>query len=196
MKLVYSGITIERRDLAGVKITHNGQSLCIDAVTDLNCDVLLYTHRHENHIPNPDLLNGKRVVSPFLGMIVKPGDTLELMSGVVVEVVDAYNITKVVNGSIPHPKGFGVGYVININGRTIYHMGDTDLVEEISGLRKKAINILLIPIGGGTVMTPEEAADAVMLLRPTISIPIHFTDRGFFVKFRDIVQPYTQVILL
>jgi L-ascorbate metabolism protein UlaG (beta-lactamase superfamily) len=196
MKLIYNGITIERRDLAGVKITHNGQSLCIDAVTDLNCDVLLYTHRHENHIPNPDLLNGKRVVSPFLGMIVKPGDTLELMSGVVVEVVDAYNITKVVNGSIPHPKGFGVGYVINIDGKTIYHMGDTDLVEEMGGLRKKAINILLIPIGGGTVMTPEEAADAVMLLRPTTSIPIHFTDRGFFVKFRDIVQPYTQVILL
>ena len=196
MKLIYNGITIERRDLAGVKITHNGQSLCIDAVTDLNCDVLLYTHRHENHIPNSDLLNGKRVVSPFLGMIVKPGDTLELMSGVVVKVVDAYNITKVVNGSIPHPKGFGVGYVINIDGRTIYHMGDTDLVEEMGGLRKKAINILLIPIGGGTVMTPEEAADAVMLLRPTTSIPIHFTDRGFFVKFRDIVQPYTQVILL
>jgi len=162
----------------------------------MNCDYVLYTHNHSNHAPSVELFHDIYVISPLYGIKVCPGDTLELMSGVVVEVVDAYNITKVVNGSIPHPKGFGVGYVINIDGKTIYHMGDTDLVEEMGGLRKKAINILLIPIGGGTVMTPEEAADAVMLLRSTISIPIHFTDRGFFVKFRDIVQPYTQVILL
>ncbi len=45
-------------------------------------------------------------------------------------------------------------------------------------------------------MTPEEAADVVMLLRPKIAVPIHFNERRQFVKFRDIAQPYTQVILL
>ncbi len=58
------------------------------------------------------------------------------------------------------------------------------------------MSVLFIPIGGVTVMTPEEAADAVMLLRPTITVPIHFNERRDFVKFRDIAQPYTQVVLL
>ncbi|KUO81485.1 MAG: MBL fold metallo-hydrolase [Vulcanisaeta sp. JCHS_4] len=196
VRLVYSSMEIERRDLAGIFIKYDNKKICIDILTDINCDYLLYTHNHSNHAPSVELLHDRHVISPFYGIKVHPGDTIKLSSNIVIEIVNAYNITKIVNGSIPHPKGFGVGYVINIDGKVLYHMGDTDLIEEVAVLSNRKINILFAPIGGNTVMTPEEAADAVMLLRPTISIPMHFTDRGFFVKFRDIVQPYTQVILL
>jgi hypothetical protein len=45
-------------------------------------------------------------------------------------------------------------------------------------------------------MTPEEAAEAVKLLRPKIALPVHFVEGKLYVKFRDIAQPYTQVINL
>jgi len=54
-------------------------------------------------------------------------------------------------------------------------MGDADLVREVEGVRD--VDVLLAPVGGGSVMTPEEAADAVMLLRPKIAVPIHYTDK-------------------
>ena len=52
-------------------------------------------------------------------------------------------------------------------------MGDADLVREVAEVR----DVLLAPVGGGSVMTPEEAADAVMLLRPKTAVPIHYTDK-------------------
>jgi L-ascorbate metabolism protein UlaG (beta-lactamase superfamily) len=58
------------------------------------------------------------------------------------------------------------------------------------------VDVLLVPIGGGSVMTPEEAADAVALLRPKIAVPIHYTDMKHYVKFRDMAHPYTNVIAL
>lgn len=196
VKLIYNNIEIERKGLAGVSIKYGDKKICVDIVTDIECDYLLYTHNHSNHVPNLELLHNKYVISPFYGIKVQPGDTVKLDSNITVEVINAYNITKVINGSVPHPKGFGVGYVINIDGKLLYHMGDTDLIEEMAVLRNRKINILFVPIGGSTVMTPEEAADAVMLLRPIISVPIHFVNRRDFVKFRDIAQPYTQVMLL
>ena len=53
-----------------------------------------------------------------------------------------------------------------------------------------------MPIGGSSVMTPEEAADAVALLRPKIAVPIHYTDKKHYVKFRDVAHPYTNIIAL
>jgi L-ascorbate metabolism protein UlaG (beta-lactamase superfamily) len=73
-------------------------------------------------------------------------------------------------------------------------MGDTDLIKEMTEM--KDVEVLLVPIGGGSVMTPEEAADAVALLRPKIAVPIHYTHKKQYVKFRDVAYPYTNVIAL
>jgi len=54
----------------------------------------------------------------------------------------------------------------------------------------------VVPIGGGSVMTPEKTADAIALLRPKIAVPIHYTDKKHYVKFRDVAHPYTNVIAL
>ena len=192
MRLIYRSVELMTMDLAGAIIRRGNETLCIDVVSDYNCSHRLYTHNHPNHVPST--INGT-YYSPFGGNTVKPGDELTVGS-FSVRVVNAYNITKLRNGVPIHPRGFGVGYLISVDGITIYHMGDTDLIEDLTQLRNVKVDILLIPIGGGTVMTPEEAADAVMLLRPKIAIPIHFSDRRQFVKFRDIAQPYTQIILM
>jgi Predicted Zn-dependent hydrolases of the beta-lactamase fold len=83
---------------------------------------------------------------------------------------------------------------VEAGGVRLYHMGDTDLVREVAEVRD--VDVLLAPVGGGSVMTPEEAADAVMLLRPKIAVPIHYTDKRHYVKFRDVAHPYANVVAL
>ncbi|MCI4447680.1 MAG: MBL fold metallo-hydrolase [Pyrobaculum sp.] len=175
--------------VAGAAVRSTGKTLCIDALDTTGCDYLLYTHSHEGHFPG----GVGSFYSPFGGMTVNPGDVLEL-GPFKVAVVHAYNVTKTKDGKPIHPKGFGVGYLVEANGVRIYHMGDTDLIKEMTEV--KDVDVLLVPIGGGSVMTPEEAADAVALLRPKIAVPIHYTDKKHYVKFRDAAHPYTNVIAL
>jgi L-ascorbate metabolism protein UlaG (beta-lactamase superfamily) len=103
-------------------------------------------------------------------------------------------ITKTKYSKPIRPKGFRAGYLVETGGVKIYHMGDTDLIKETTEI--KDVDVLLVPIGGGSVMTPEEAAGAVALLRPKVAVPIHYTDKKQYVKSRDVAHPYANVIAL
>jgi L-ascorbate metabolism protein UlaG (beta-lactamase superfamily) len=55
---------------------------------------------------------------------------------VTIEAVEAYNIKMFKPSGKPwHPKGCGVGYLIKIEDRTIYHAGDTDFIPEMRLLK-------------------------------------------------------------
>ncbi|MFN3805504.1 MAG: MBL fold metallo-hydrolase [Pyrobaculum sp.] len=185
-KLKLQGVEIYVTDLAGVRITY-GETYCVDVVNPQLCHFKLYTHTHPAHFPTSP--HGG-IISPEVGRRVRPGEVLNL-GRAVVKVVEAYN-----RDGGPHPRGLGVGYVLEIGGVKIYHMGDTSLIDEIAEVAREEIDILLVPVGGGGVMTPEEARDAVESLRPKVAIPIHFQNPRDLYLFRDMAQPYTQVVLL
>ena len=98
--------------------------------------------------------------------IIKPGKKLNI-SDIIIEAVDAYNLNKNF-----HIKGDGVGFVITVNNKRIYHAGDTDLIPEMSQL--KNIDIALLPIGGTYTMNAVEAAEACNIIKPKVVIPIHY----------------------
>ena len=50
-----------------------------------------------------------------------------------------------------------LGYVIELDGRRVYHAGDTDHIPEMDGVE---CDVALLPVSGTYVMTAEEAADA------------------------------------
>ena len=190
LRLQFRGVEVRRAGgAAGVAIRRGEVTLCIDALELDGCYILLYTHAHPAHFPG----GITEFYSPFGGRVVKPGDVLDL-GPFKVAVMDAYNVTKLQGGRPIHPKGEGVGYVVDAGGVRLYHTGDTDLVKEMSSAGP--VDILLAPIGGGSVMTPEEAAEAVMLLRPKITVPLHYAEKRQYVKFRDIAYPYTNIIAL
>ncbi|MEM2004008.1 MAG: MBL fold metallo-hydrolase, partial [Nitrososphaerota archaeon] len=99
--------------------------------------------------------------------------TGELM-GVRYLVVPAYNVNKFrAPGVVFHPKEYGgVGYIIEVDNIRIYHPGDTDLIEEMKTLGR--IDVALLPVSGTYVMTAEEAAKAVDIIKPDLAIPMHF----------------------
>jgi L-ascorbate metabolism protein UlaG (beta-lactamase superfamily) len=146
-----------------------------------DADVVLITHDHYDHFVVEDIdkvRNDKTlVVGPhqLQGKIhgniklVNRGDSITA-NGVPVEVVPAYNLRS--DRQNFHPKNYGgVGYVVTLNGKRIYHTGDTDPIPEMKNVK---CDIMLVPVSGTYVCTCDEAAEAVNLVKPSMAIPMHW----------------------
>ncbi len=76
-----------------------------------------------------------------------------------------------------HVGGEPVGYILELeNGFKIYHMGDTGLFGDMKFIGEYyKPDLIMIPIGGHFVMSPQDAAFATReFLKPRFSIPIHY----------------------
>jgi L-ascorbate metabolism protein UlaG (beta-lactamase superfamily) len=102
---------------------------------------------------------------------LKPGEEATI-GGIKVKAVEAYNFKRFRSPGNPyHPKGFGVGYLITVEGKTVYHAGDTDFIPEMRQL--KNVDVALLPSGGTYTMDNEEAALAAIAINPKVVIPMH-----------------------
>lgn len=71
--------------------------------------------------------------------------------------------------------GTPCGFVIRIQGKTIYFAGDTALSYDMKLLGEQHnINVALLPIGDYYTMGPVDAATAVEFLKPKLVIPMHY----------------------
>ncbi len=75
-----------------------------------------------------------------------------------------------------HYAGEPCGVVIELeSGRTVYHAGDTALFNDMSLISEKFDpEVALLPIGDRFTMGPLDAARAAQIIKPKITIPIHF----------------------
>jgi len=65
------------------------------------------------------------------------------------------------------------GFLINFEGRRLYHAGDTALLTDM-GLLKGQVDVALLPIGDNFTMGPDDAVRAVDFIEPAVVIPIHY----------------------
>ena len=71
--------------------------------------------------------------------------------------------------------GMPCGLVINIGGKTIYHLGDTGLFGDLELLGKLyKPDLAIFPIGDRFTMGPEHANLAAEMVKPGIAVPCHF----------------------
>ncbi len=195
---------------ASWKLKAGGKIFYIDPYQgeyDEEADVILSSHSHTDHC-DPSKINmvkGEKTVivappdcemklnSPVKSL--RPGEHATF-GDVVVEAVEAHNVKRFRSPGVPfHPKGLGVGYLIKAEGKTIYHVGDSDFIEEMKGL--KDIDVMLIPSGGTYTMDNEDAAEATVAVHPKVAIPMHIwdTDPGEFKKKVESVSDVSVVIL-
>ena len=81
--------------------------------------------------------------------------------------IPAYNI-----GKNFHKKEFGyVGYILDIDDKKYYVLGDTDITEDNKNIK---CDIMFIPIGGTYTMDYKQAAEYVNRIKPKIAVPIHY----------------------
>jgi len=68
-----------------------------------------------------------------------------------------------------------VGFLIKTEGKTIYFAGDTALTLDMELLGSlHSIDLALLPIGDNFTMGPDDAAEAVRLLKPRVVVPMHY----------------------
>ena len=175
--------------------------------TSEKADIILVTHNHGDHCSPPKIegLSKKDTVviaprncaSRIKGnaKTIKPGEEIAVKD-VRIEAVEAFNIKRFKSPGKPwHPKGYGVGYLIRAEGKTIYHAGDTDFIPEMRQL--KGIELAMLPTGDKYTMDNAEAAEAAIAIKPRIAMAMHTwgTDRDDFKKKVE-ANSKTQVVLL
>lgn len=146
-------------------------------------DLILITHPHKDHCKSVTInrLKGKktkilatRPCARELGkdiLMVTPGMEIKI-EDMTVKTVEAYNQKRPGKDKLMHKKGIGVGYLLSVEGKNIYHAGDTDLIPEMEEI--KDIDLAFLPIGGrGFTMDLSEAIQAARRIRPKMIIPIH-----------------------
>ena len=163
----------------------------IDRVPDVSepGTIILATHSHGDHYHEDSVES----VSSSESIIVAPEDCSDkVMKGqfqpisvgdeikirdVKIQAVYAYNVKRFRTPGNPfHPKGYGVGYVITLGGKRIYHAGDTDLIPEMEELR--SIDVALLPVGDTYTMDNVEAGEAALKIKPKMVVPMHTWDKG------------------
>jgi len=191
MRIADTNIDISWLGHAGFKIK-NSKVIYIDPYNikegSEKADLILITHDHYDHCSIEDLnkivQEGTKIICPpdcqskiarfdvpIRLQTIQPNQDLDLGT-IKLSTIPAYNIDKDF-----HPKeSEGLGYLIKMEGVLIYHAGDTDKISEMQKLtgHQEKIFLALLPIGGRFTMTPEEAAEAAHLIKPSIAIPMHY----------------------
>jgi len=128
-----------------------------------SASIVTVSHPHPHHAHVEAVGGEHRVVSG-------PGEYE--IADVLISGVETYH-----NGHRQHadPLPLNTAYVIDIDELRVCHLGDlkdklTD--EQIEALG--SINVLMVPVGGGSTIGPNVAAEVVSQLEPTVVIPMHY----------------------
>jgi len=70
--------------------------------------------------------------------------------------------------------GTPAGILLRLGGKLLYHAGDTGLFGDMALVGRHGVDLALLPIGDNFTMGPDDALQAVRLIRPTAVVPIHY----------------------
>ncbi len=91
------------------------------------------------------------------------------------------------------------GFLITVEGKTVYHAGDTALLFDMQ-LLKGQVDVACLPIGDNFTMGPDDAARAVEFIEPRTVIPMHYNTFGLIEQdpevFKSAVGGRAEVLIL
>ncbi|SRR3989344_1470937 len=170
-------------------IESNGKKIFIDPFqinvpSSEKADIILISHEHYDHFSKEDIkkiatqhttilitpdVQSKLRDIPGKVVLVEPDKSYEI-HGFKIHTVHAYNTNKQF-----HPlQNDWVGYIIETEGKKIYHSGDTDIIPEMNKLAEQNIDVAMLPCSGTYVMTATECAKAAEIIKPKLVIPMHW----------------------
>lgn len=168
-------------------ILHGSKTIAIDPMPlgdKIDADIVLVTHAHGDHMgDHPEKFKkcyaihelacwlqnkGVNAVGMNIGGSVTDGSVKITM----VPALHSSSLTE--NGTIIY-MGEPCGFIIEIDGLTIYHAGDTGLFSDMKLIRERYHpDIAMIPTGGTYTMGPEDAMIAAEYIGAPLVIPMHY----------------------
>ena len=179
---------------------------------DVEADLILITHAHGDHIGDAAEI-ARRTGAKIVAMYDIANYLVESEGGITTigmnygpTEVDGVKIVQVPAWHSSSDGKYGIGnaagYIIKLDGKTIYHAGDTfvfrdmELFAELYG----PIDVALLPIGGHFTMGIREAAKAVEFLKPRKVVPMHYNTwppiSADPEEFRKLVGDKAEVVVL
>jgi L-ascorbate metabolism protein UlaG (beta-lactamase superfamily) len=170
-------------------------------------DYILITHSHGDHfapgeikkiatektvIYGPASCKYTGVCKEFITVL--PGDIISVLPNLQIKAVAAYNIVR----ASWHPKAANnVGFVVTLDGVTVYHAGDTERIPEMKDID---CDIALLPLGQTyTMVSVADAAESAKDVKAEVAIPMHYGSAEGTAKdaetFKSLLEGQIKVVI-
>lgn len=135
----------------------------------LKADIVTISHDAEGH-------NYSKAVKGTSHLITGPGEYE--IGGVFITAVQTNGHNKKNKDELRNTL-----YVFDYDGITVAHLGDLKQVPSQTQVEALgAVNVALVPVGGGGGLNAAKAAEVISLLEPNLVIPMHYATKD--VKFK------------
>ncbi|MDO5843793.1 MAG: metal-dependent hydrolase [Methanocorpusculum sp.] len=151
---------------------------------EIKADLTLITHAHSDHIgDSPEKLGLCAAIHELSGYLSGLGvKTIGMNIGgsfdfgdVKITMVKAEHSSSMNQNGLPVYMGEPCGFVVKMDGLTVYHAGDTGLFSDMKLIRKLyKPDVAILPAGGLFTMGPDECMTAAEYLGAGIVIPMHY----------------------
>lgn len=154
------------------------------SVAGTDPDIVAVTHGHADHMGETVVIGKKTVaiteIAKYLTAKGLPAEGMNIGGSVTVDGV-TFTMTAALHSSTIEEAGPGfaggtaAGFVIRLDGVTVYHAGDTGLFSDMKLIGDLYHpDIALLPIGGRYTMGVAEAMMAANLIGAKTVLPIHY----------------------
>ncbi|NPA74822.1 MAG: metal-dependent hydrolase [Euryarchaeota archaeon] len=155
---------------------------------DVDCDIIAVTHGHGDHLGDAVFISKRKDVP-----VVAIYEVAEYVSskgakavgmnfsgtyeheGVRLTMVPALHSSGITESGFSVDGGLPAGFIIEMNGKKVYHAGDTGLFGDMKLIGEiYRPDVALLPIGGLFTMDTHLATIAARLIKPKYVIPMHY----------------------
>ncbi|MCM3650735.1 metal-dependent hydrolase [Metabacillus litoralis] len=167
----------------------NGNELSDLEVANLEVDVIILTHGHNDHVGDTVEIakkNNALVIAPYELAVYIGKNDIKIhpmnIGGAYQFDFGTVKLTQAFHGSSYEEQdgtvvytGMPSGVLLTVNGQTIYHAGDTALFSDMKMIgERNSIDLAFLPIGDNLTMGPEDAVAAADWLKAKKVVPIHY----------------------
>ncbi len=165
-----------------------GNPVASTSADSIDADVVLLTHAHGDHLGDAIAIaekNKSQIVAVFelasyLGNkglnahAMHIGGSYDFPFGTV-KFTPAWHGSAVIDGDQITYLGTPAGILLTMDGKKIYHAGDTGLFCEMELIGKyEKPDVALLPIGDNFTMGIKDAVIATEMIKPGIVVPMHY----------------------